>query len=259
MLKAVDLGSLDHLIYLKDITCWRLIEARPKIIQLEIKRLKMYTRIYDMRTRLRLSQVELATLAGVSQSQLSKYEKGEVTRPSHAKLTRIAEALNCKVEDITDEVGPSVNAAFSSFTQTAGAVFIPLYTEKQSMNTLFSHGEGVVIRPEGTQQQIKKPSFLDYSEEAYAVQTYTEAMSPRYKPGDTLFVDPKLSAQPDDDVVLLFRSESNLVGMIREMRPSDSEADEINARDLQSGKTVKFNKSDLYGIHVIVGMKKHRG
>ena len=53
------------------------------------KGVKMYTRIYEGRTRLRISHVQLSELSGVSQSQLSKYEKGEVTRPSHAKLVSL--------------------------------------------------------------------------------------------------------------------------------------------------------------------------
>ena len=219
----------------------------------------MHTKIHTRRTLQRMSQVELAERAEVSQSQLSKYEKGEVTRPSHQKLVRIAEALGCTVEDITDEVGPRTEAAFSSYTQTAGAVFIPLYTEKQNMDITFSQGEGVVIRPEGTQQQIKKPSFLDYSSTAYAIQTYTEAMLPRYGQGDTLFVDPQLTPQANDDVVLLFQIDKYLVGMVRQVCQTNDESKEISVKDLQSGKTVKFQKTDLYATHVVVGMKKHRG
>ena len=41
----------------------------------------VFTRIYDVRTRLKVKQDELAKLSGVSQSQISKYEKGEVTNP----------------------------------------------------------------------------------------------------------------------------------------------------------------------------------
>ena len=219
----------------------------------------MHTNIHRVRTLKRISQVELAELAKVSQSQLSKYEKGEVLRPSYGKLVRIAEALGCTIEDITDEVENRAETAFSSFTQTAGAVFIPLYVEKQNMDIKFSHGEGVVIRPEGTQQQIKKPSFLDYSDQAYAIQTYTEAMSPRYNQGDTLFVDPQLTPQVNDDVVILFSVEKHLVGMVRQVCQTSGEANEMRVKDLQSGKTVKFQKSDLYATHVVVGMKRHRG
>ena len=60
----------------------------------------MFTRIYDVRTRLKVKQDELAKLSGVSQSQISKYEKGEVTNPSFDKLVRIAEALGVTVDDL---------------------------------------------------------------------------------------------------------------------------------------------------------------
>lgn len=219
----------------------------------------MHTRIYERRTKLRIKQEELAKLSGVSQSQISKYEKGEVTRPAYDKLMRIAEALGCSVEEITDDVQPEVQTAFQSFVSPGAAVFIPLYSEKQPMNKEFNHGDGFIIRPNAaTQQQIRKPSFLEYSETAYAITTYSEAMSPRYKPGDVLFIDPKLIPQPGDDVVLMFHLEDRLVGMVRECAAPDPNGT-ITVLDLKSNKKINFMTSDLYAVHVIVGSQRHRG
>ena len=101
---------------------------------------------------------------------------------------RIAEALNCKITDFMDE-DPNVQPLFNSFTQAGEALFIPLFSERQPMNQKFNKGEGFVLRgSEATQTQIRKPSFLTYSEKAYGCINFGTSMSPRYKAGDTLFV-----------------------------------------------------------------------
>lgn len=218
----------------------------------------MHTSIYEVRTRLRMTQPELSELTGISQSQISKYEKGEVAKPSYNKLLKIAEVLGCRVEDITDVEQEKTQTAFQAFNSTGPAVFIPLYSERQKMNTEFQHGDGFVVRRFGaSQQQIRKPSFLDYSETAYAVTTYSENMLPRYKQGDVCFVDPKLSAQQGDDICVLFNVEDRLVGLIREcVEVSEST---IRVLDLQTNKTIAFKRNELYGVHVIVGSQKYRG
>jgi transcriptional regulator with XRE-family HTH domain len=218
----------------------------------------MHTRIFDQRTKLRMTQPELSQKTGISQSQISKYEKGEVSKPSYQKLIRIAEVLGCCIEDITDREQKKTQTAFQAFNSTGPAVFIPLYAERQKMNTEFQHGSGFVVRLGGaSQQQIRKPSFLDYSETAYAVTTYSENMLPRYKLGDVCFVDPKLSAQQGDDICVLFNVDAKLVGLIREcVEVSEST---IRVLDLQTNKTITFKTNELYGVHVIVGTQKYRG
>lgn len=217
----------------------------------------MYTKIYDIRTKFRVSQPELAKRSGVSQSQISKYEKGEIAKPSHDKLIRIAEALNCSVEDITDELDEKIKPAFQSFNSPGAAIFIPHYQEAQQMNKDFPQGDGVVIRPATAQAQIRKPSFLEYSDKAYAVTTYSASMEPRYNSGDILYVDPTLTPMKGDDAILLFQLEGRFVGIIREIVEVGEM--QISVKDLKSNKTVNFSLIELYEVHVIVGSQRRRG
>ena len=93
----------------------------------------MYTKLYKIRRELNVSQEQLAELSKVSQANISKIEKGIIKSPAADKLMRIAEALNVNVAELMDEA-TEVQPAFRSFTQAQGtAIFIPLYTEKQSM------------------------------------------------------------------------------------------------------------------------------
>lgn len=217
----------------------------------------MYTKLYKIRRELNISQEQLAELSKVSQANISKIEKGIIKAPAADKIMRIAEALNVNVAELMDEA-TEVQPAFRSFTQAQGtAVFIPLYNEKQPMSQTFDKGDGFVLRAgNAAQTQIRKPSFLDYSGEAYAAVNFGSVMEPRYFSGDTLFVDPTLDAQPKDDIVLMFQQQDKIVGIFREL--VELTEDKVIAQDVRSGKPVHFNKADLYAVHVVVGSQRSR-
>jgi len=218
----------------------------------------MYTNLYNVRTRLKVSQSKLSELSRVSQSQISKIEKGLTSSPAHDKLVRIAEALNCSIEELRDE-GENLETQpiFSTLTNSGAAVFIPLFNERQTMNQEFDKGDGFVVRQlSATQTQIRKPSFLDYSDEAYAATNYGASMEPRYFTGDILFIDPKLDAQSKDDVVVMFRLPDRMAGIFREFVSQTD--DKIVIKDVASNKPVTLNKADIYALHVVVGSQRNR-
>lgn len=109
----------------------------------------MYTKIATIRRDMRISQMELAKLSNVSQSQISKMEKGTIASPAHDKLVRIAEALGKSINELVDKPDISdVTTSFRAFNQsTSGAVFIPLHSERQPMNNgFFPRGRHSVAR-----------------------------------------------------------------------------------------------------------------
>tara|TARA_R100000808_G_scaffold16987_1_gene37875 strand:- start:16 stop:681 length:666 start_codon:yes stop_codon:yes gene_type:complete len=218
----------------------------------------MYTNLYNVRTRLKVSQSKLSELSKVSQSQISKIEKGLTSSPAHDKLVRIAEALNCTIDDLRDESeNLETQPIFSTLTNSGAAVFIPLFNERQTMNQEFEKGDGFVVRQlSATQTQIRKPSFLDYSDEAYAATNYGASMEPRYFTGDILFIDPKLDAQSKDDVVVMFRLPDRMAGIFREFVSQTD--DQIVIKDVASNKPVTLNKADIYALHVVVGSQRNR-
>jgi phage repressor protein C with HTH and peptisase S24 domain len=126
------------------------------------------------------------------------------------------------------------------------------------MNQQFDKGEGFVVRQRSAAQtQIRKPSFLDYSDEAYAATNYGDSMQPRYYTGDTLFIDPTLDAMPQDDVVVMFRLPDRMAGIFRELVSQTD--DQIVIKDVASNKPVTLNKADIYALHVVVGSQRNRG
>lgn len=48
----------------------------------------------------RLTQEQLADLAGVKQATISQIENGEVTRPEYTTVARLARALNISPEEL---------------------------------------------------------------------------------------------------------------------------------------------------------------
>ena len=212
---------------------------------------KMYTKIATIRHELRISQMELAKLSNVSQSQISKMEKGTIISPAHDKLVRIAEALGRPITELVDQPDlGEVTTSFRAFNQsTSAAVYIPLHSERQPMNNGFFHEGGIVLRG-GCQTQIRKPSFLDYSDDAYAV------LVPRYYSGDTLFVDPTTAPRVGDDVAVMIQLEGQLVAVFRECVKLNETS--ITVLELKSGKEATFQLSDIYGVHVVVGSARGR-
>ena len=103
------------------------------------KEKNMYTNLYNVRTRLKVSQSKLSELSRVSQSQISKIEKGLTpSSPAHDKLVRISEALEIALlMNYATKVQIDTQPLFSSLTNTGAAVFIPLFNERQPMSQQF--------------------------------------------------------------------------------------------------------------------------
>ena len=213
----------------------------------------MFTRIYDVRTKLKVKQDELAKLSGVSQSQISKYEKGEVTNPSFDKLVRLAEALGVTVDDLKTKTD---DQDFSPIRQTTSAVFVPFYQGKTKVRELDNAFAARLGFNRLAHQQIRKPSFLEYSDTAYALTVYGDHMQPRYKEGDIIYADPQLIVQEEDNVVVSFKVDGAFVGVVREVLSINENT--VSFKDLKSGESKTFKLTDLYAVHVVVGSQNYR-
>ena len=123
------------------------------------------------------------------------------------------------------------------------------------MNSNFIH-EGCIVLRGGSQTQIRKPSFLDYTDDAYAVLVHGDPMQPRYYAGDTLFVDPTAAPRVGDDVAVMIQLEGQLIAVFRECVKLTEAS--ITVLELSSGKEATFQSSDIYGVHVVVGSARGR-
>lgn len=60
---------------------------------------KINTKLRELRKNANLSQTELADRLGVGQTAVSMWERGQAS-PATGKLTAIADALNCTVDEL---------------------------------------------------------------------------------------------------------------------------------------------------------------
>ena len=67
-------------------------------LEREREKLQIAGQIYNLRTQAGLSQAQLAKLVGTTQSVISRLEDADYNGHSLNMLSRIANALNCRVE-----------------------------------------------------------------------------------------------------------------------------------------------------------------
>ena len=90
--KTTDAVKILHALYIKD------DPKRLESLGREREQAYIAGQIYDMRTRVGLSQAELAQRVGTTQSVISRLEDADYEGHSLNMLRRIAEALNCRIE-----------------------------------------------------------------------------------------------------------------------------------------------------------------
>ena len=71
---------------------------RIRKIEREIEKAEVAAKIYEIRTRAGLSQIELAQRVKTSQSVISRLEDADYGGHSLRMLERVAEALDCRVQ-----------------------------------------------------------------------------------------------------------------------------------------------------------------
>jgi phage repressor protein C with HTH and peptisase S24 domain len=131
----------------------------------------------------RLSQLDLARMAGVCQQLIAAIETGR-TR-STKFLPRIAVALNRRPGEldpdwlaVDEQRGPASPASF-------GDRDLPVYASAEG-------GEGQIIVSPDPMEIIPRPSPVVGVRDAYAVYITGESMVPEFEPGDLAIVNPNL-------------------------------------------------------------------
>ena len=92
MKRTIDAGEILHSLFVKD------DPKRLAALERERQKLQIAGQIYELRTRAKLSQAELAEMVGTTQSVISRLEDADYEGHSLSTLRRIAKALNCRLE-----------------------------------------------------------------------------------------------------------------------------------------------------------------
>ncbi len=140
--------------------------------------------------------------------------------PRHATLQKIADFFGVTVADLVGDLPAIVRDARASFgaepplTPLATSRLpqdVPVYGTAIGGNfTPDNNGHGVPI--ESTEilageriDLVRRPPALSWRRDVYALYIVGMSMSPRFEPGDLVFVDPKRPASIGDDVIVQLR------------------------------------------------------
>lgn len=208
--------------------------------------------VKEKRTELGWSQHDLAKAVGTSQATIDKIENHRSMQSRY--LPAIFDALNIPLEQLAKSKGapPASNASFppkyQKFTQ---ARRIPLYgqTEAGANGRFVMNGMKVA--------DVFCPPGLEEVPDAYAVRVYGTSMEPRYRAGETVWLNPRLPVRAGDDVVVQLKAKfdgDEMASYIKEFRSKSSRVLKLWQHNPEEGesKELEFDADDVFSIHKVV-------
>lgn len=226
-----------------------------KLREIAIERLK----------ELDLGPVEAAVKAGIERTFLRDLVDGKKSTVTLMKMPDLAKALQLdaealirgevlRLDDLEEAPRPTPtkpNASFPPrFQKFDGDGYIPLLGQS------IGGPNGRFILNGSEVGRLFVPPMLEGVEGAYAVRVYGTSMEPRFKAGETVWINPHEPVRAGDDVIVQvateeenqresyikeFRSQSNKVTRLWQHNPDEGETNEVT-----------FSSSGVFSIHKIV-------
>ena len=215
--------------------------------------------IKDLREQKNMSQAELAELAGTSQPQIKRLEKGE------RKLTkewaeRISPHLNVTPEilmfgwpdDDPHAVEPDLSAEPFTFPNaTIGDRIVGEHTRIPVYGQAVGGVDGEFVMNGMALYDVMAPPILTGVSGAYAVSVSGDSMYPRYEDGEICFVDPKRRVKKGDYVIAQVRIEEEgpLLAYVKKFIRHN--AAELVLEQFNPPKEIRFPASQVVSVHFI--------
>lgn len=226
-----------------------------KLQEIAIERLK----------ELDLGPVEAAVKAGIERTFLRDLVDGKKSTVTLKKMPDLARALQLDADAlIRGEVVP-VDHPEDGVTPTPtkpNASFPPRFQKFESDGYIPLLGQSIggpngrFILNGSEVGRLFVPPMLEGVEGAYAVRVYGTSMEPRFKAGETVWINPNEPVRAGDDVIVQvatdeenqresyikeFRSQSSKVTRLWQHNPDEGEANEVT-----------FPSSAVFSVHKIV-------
>jgi phage repressor protein C with HTH and peptisase S24 domain len=209
------------------------------------------TRLKELRERAGLSMQALAARAGTSAPQINKLEKGErrLTLDWMVRLSRglgvdLAELLPARAEAAA-AAGPApadpVPGSFPPPAETGG--MIPMRSAARG------GGEQQMFLADGPIDYIRCPPSLARVRDAYAIYMVGDSMTPRFRQGQILHVNPYKPPQPGAGVVVTKLDDAVL---IKEFVRRG--ADTLHLRQYCPEGPIDIGLAEIRDIHTVVGL-----
>lgn len=202
----------------------------------------MYTnRIREWRQKRGLSLQQLAEASDTTRAQIDKLERGE-RRLTVDWMLRIAAPLECLPADLL----PGTATYGGLHESTAPPRMIPVRSAARggSEQEMFLEDGPIDHRP--------CPGFVAHVRDAYAIYVVGDSMSPMYRPGQLLYINPHKPPTPGRGIVI---TKSSRAVLIKELVRVTSYG--LVVREYQP-KTREFTvpQSEIQDAHVVVGAEE---
>lgn len=109
---------------------------------------------------------------------------------------------------------------------------------------------------DGEIDRVRRPPGLAHAKNVYALYVRGESMSPRYRPGDLIFISPDRPPGNGDDVVIQTRNHpgAGIESWLKEYVRSDGT--KVVARQLNPASTIEFSSDQVVDIHRVLTMRE---
>lgn len=169
------------------------------------------------------TQTEIAKRAKITQAYYSKIELGDTRSPDKEKIKALAAAFSTTPSDFLAALPNKEPSSPSGKTQVAAEKrFIPKYT-KAGKPKGFDFEDGILMESNDLTEAIP---VIQNVPDAYAVVMPNDEMEPRFREGDTLFVDPELAPYYGDDVVIKLQYAERTILLVRQVTNLEAVFDE---------------------------------
>jgi len=226
-----------------------------KLQEIAIERLK----------ELDLGPVEAAVKAGIERTFLRDLVDGKKSTVTLKKMPDLARALQLDADAlIRGEVVPieDPDAGVVPTTTRPNASFPPRFQKFESDGYIPLLGQSIggpngrFILNGSEVGRLFIPPMLEGVEGAYAVRVYGTSMEPRFKAGETVWINPNEPVRAGDDVIVQVATdeENQRESYIKEFRSQSSKVTRLWQHNPEEGETneVVFTSSDVFSVHKIV-------
>ncbi|WP_283195510.1 S24 family peptidase [Rhizobium sp. AN80A] len=201
-----------------------------------------------------------AIAAGLSKGFIYDILRGKKTDVKADNLVRLAKALQLDAQALSN--GEAIPVARPSTTPLPNASFPPRYQSFASDGYVPLRGQSVggpngrFILNGAEVGRLFVPPSLEGVEGAYAVRVFGTSMEPRFKAGETVWINPHEPVRSGDDVIVqvLTDEEHQLESYIKEFRSRSSKVTRLWQHNPDEGEEneLVFESDQVFSVHKIV-------
>lgn len=216
----------------------------------------MSNRLREFRDRAGLSMQALANRVGTTAPQINKLEKGE-RRLTLDWMTRLAGALGIEAKDLLPLPTRAPPAASPQNRPLLGGEAAPgppvPARDPRDLIPVRSAARGgdeqEMFLEDGPIDYIARPHSLLHVRDAYSIYMIGDSMTPRFRPGQLLHINPYKPPQAGTGVVV---TKTDNVVLIKEfVRRS---ATMLYLKQYYPAAELKYPLSEIRDIHIVVGL-----